>query len=253
MGLDFSKQFEKYEALVRDVNTIFARVSEQYPEQVVCTQGCADCCHAMFDLSLVEAAYLSQKFREVFPDGDPAREVVLARADEHERKHVKIVRNAHKKKVKGGATDEDVLAEVASHKLRCPLLGDDDLCVLYEHRPITCRLYGIPTDVGGEARTCGRSGFEAGVEYPSVKMEKIFERLQALSLEMAQEAGAGQIRIAEVLVPASMALINVYDEGYLGVSGDDPRDGSCTEEKCGSCDSKESCPGVHVVEIGGPE
>ena len=42
------------------------------------------------------------------------------------------------------------MEEAARIKCRCPLLGDDDRCLLYQARPITCRLYGVPTAIAGQ-------------------------------------------------------------------------------------------------------
>ena len=51
--------FTAYEALVAEADAVFARVGEMHPDCVTCKPGCSDCCHAMFDLSLVEAMYLN--------------------------------------------------------------------------------------------------------------------------------------------------------------------------------------------------
>ena len=54
--------FTAYEALVAEADAVFARVGEMHPDCVTCKPGCSDCCHAMFDLSLVEAMYLNARF-----------------------------------------------------------------------------------------------------------------------------------------------------------------------------------------------
>ena len=47
--------FRDYETLTARTDELFERVRAQFPAEVACTAGCSDCCHAMFDLSLVEA------------------------------------------------------------------------------------------------------------------------------------------------------------------------------------------------------
>ena len=37
----------------------FDRVRKTHAECVKCSEGCADCCHAVFDLTLIEALYLN--------------------------------------------------------------------------------------------------------------------------------------------------------------------------------------------------
>jgi hypothetical protein len=129
-------------------------------------------------------------------------------------------------------------------RVRCPLLDDDNRCDLYEHRPVTCRLYGIPSAYGGESRTCGHSGFTPGEQYPTVNMEQIHERLHALSRDLMASVRSKHVAMDEILVPVSMALMNKYDEAYLGiVEGEDEQ----PEGDCGSCG------GGHSWEIKGPE
>ena len=61
--------FTAYEALVAEADAVFARVGEMHPDCVTCKPGCSDCCHAMFDLSLVEAMYLNARFIEKYDFG----------------------------------------------------------------------------------------------------------------------------------------------------------------------------------------
>jgi Fe-S-cluster containining protein len=107
---------------------------------------------------------------------------------------------------------------MAAQRIRCPLLDNDDKCELYRSRPITCRLYGIPTVIGGQAHTCGLSGFEEGKPYPTVKLDAIQNKLYQISFELAQEIKSRYPKLAEVLVPLSMALLTDYNDEYLGIN-----------------------------------
>ena len=108
---------------------------------------------------------------------------------------------------------------MASLTVRCPLLDKDDRCLLYEVRPITCRLYGVPTAIGGKAHTCGKTGFVQGEAYPTVALDKIQQRLTLLSEELAAAIGTAYTRLASMYVPVSAALLTVYDAAYLGIGG----------------------------------
>ena len=46
---------EELKHIYMAIDEAFARVREEFPEEVRCGQGCDDCCHAVFDVSLVEA------------------------------------------------------------------------------------------------------------------------------------------------------------------------------------------------------
>jgi len=216
--VDFSPYFEKYERLVAEVEKIVASVQALHGDCVNCGQGCSDCCHALFDLSLVEALYLNHKFNAAF-EGQ-TRSDILDRADQAERENYRIKREAFKMS-RDGARSADILAGIAKARVRCPLLDADERCELYAARPITCRLYGIPTAFGGQAHTCGKSGFKAGVQYPTVQMEKIQDRLAILSNDLVRTMRTKLTRLAETYVPVSMALMNKYDKEYLGLLSDE--------------------------------
>lgn len=215
MTVDLTEIFAKYERLVAEADALFERVRSQHADCVTCGLGCSDCCHALFDLGLVEAMYLNQRFAEAFGFG-AERSAILERADAADRHAVRLKRRLYKESLTGRDSAE-LLAEVARERIRCPLLGDDETCAMYAHRPITCRLYGIPTAIGGVAHTCGRTGFAPGGRYPTVALDKIHERLAGLSREILVAVQSRYRELDQVYVPVSMALITRYDNAYLGI------------------------------------
>ena len=50
---ELDQVFEKYEALVKQLDGVFERVRQQHSDCVKCKLECSDCCFALFDLSLV--------------------------------------------------------------------------------------------------------------------------------------------------------------------------------------------------------
>ena len=97
------------------------------------------------------------------------------------------------------------------------MLGPDDRCVLYEQRPVTCRLYGVPTAIHGKAHVCGKCGFARGGAYPTVALDRIQDKLAELSRRLAAAVGSRYRELHTVYVPVSMALLTKYDDAYLGV------------------------------------
>lgn len=209
--------FARYEALTAKVNAVFDTVRQQYPDGVTCAPGCSDCCHAVFDLSLAEAMYLNHKFNQSM--AQDRRQAVLERADRAEREHARLARRASKKS-RQGAKDEDVLKDMAAERVRCPLLADDDTCELYEFRPLTCRLYGVPQNIGGQARVCGLTGFDPGQSYPAVAVDKIQDALVELSYLVGQRLGSKFSGLAVTHMPLATALMSEFDEDYLGIKPD---------------------------------
>lgn len=213
MKIDFTPYFKKYEDLVSKVDIAFSRVKQQFPEAVKCRKGCADCCHALFDLTLIEALYINTRFNEKFKDAK--KEELLEKANKADRKIYKIKKAAYRA-TQEGKNEEAVIEDIAKERIRCPLLGENDLCDMYDSRPIACRVYGIPQAIGGKGRTCGFSGFKAGESYPTLNMDAVNDQLMALSTELVQDMQTRHIRMAEVIVPLSMALITEYNDAYLG-------------------------------------
>jgi len=77
--LNLSKTFEKYEALVVEIDKIFKGMQGSHKDCMRCEIHCSDCCHAVFDLTLVEAVYISHHFNKSLSEKE--REPILERAE----------------------------------------------------------------------------------------------------------------------------------------------------------------------------
>ncbi|MCF8107269.1 MAG: YkgJ family cysteine cluster protein [Desulfohalobiaceae bacterium] len=237
MKLELDGFFQEYEKILADMEKVFKRIQSDFPAEVTCHQGCTDCCYALFDLSLIEAMFLKRKYQELLPDA--VRNEVRERADKADRETYKIKRRIYKSRQQGAETDQ-IMAEVGRERVRCPLLASDDSCLLYEWRPVTCRLYGLPLSIGGDVHTCAGTGFVPGEKYPTVYMDKIQDRLLELSQKMAASIPSKYTKLGEVLVPLSMAILTEYDAEYLGIvkqkESDEPAGKTGTEWVLGKND-----------------
>ncbi len=214
MALDLREHFVKYEALVEMVDAIFDRVKTEFPKEVFCREKCSDCCYAIFDLTLIEALYIKDRFLKKF-SGTPKNDIMEI-SDKTDRALARMKRDAFLE-VKKGANELDIIAKMSMERVRCPLLGKDDLCLMYESRPITCRVYGIPTSTAGTSHICGRTNFKQGEPYPTLNMDKIYTQLQLLSAQLIKDIHSTNIRMHEMLIPVSMVMITDFNEDYLGV------------------------------------
>ncbi|RRD72414.1 MULTISPECIES: YkgJ family cysteine cluster protein [unclassified Desulfovibrio] len=212
---DLTDLFARYEALRTEVDSLFSRIRQDFPLNVACKEGCSDCCHALFDLSLIEAMYLNKTFEASFGHG-PQHSTILERASEADRRATRFKRNLFRSE-KDGENPDVLLERAAQARLRCPLLDESDRCLMYDARPITCRVYGVPTSIAGQGHVCGFSAFEAGKAYPTVHLDKVQQRLEALSRELAEKVKTRFRELHEVYVPLSMALLTRYDAAYLGI------------------------------------
>jgi len=215
MEINLKPYFEKYESLVEKSEAAFDRVKASHAECVKCEEKCSDCCFALFDLTLIEALYIHHKFNEKFKGS--ARMELVEKANRADRRTFKIKRHAFKE-LQSGRNEGELLAQMALERVRCPLLSEKDLCELYKYRPLTCRFYGIPTAIGGAGHTCGKSGFEQGVQYPTVNLDAVHGQLQQISAELLRDIKSKNIKLVDLLVPLSSAMIMDFDEVFLGIA-----------------------------------
>jgi Fe-S-cluster containining protein len=217
MDFDFTPYFKKYEALVSQIDEIVEKVKKEYPACVNCKKGCTDCCYAIFDLTLVEAIYLNHKFKERFG----ANAEMMERANKADRAVFRLKKQALKEYKDDQKDEVEILYKMGRERIRCPLLNEREMCALYEYRPLTCRIYGIPIMIQGMGHTCGKSGFTEGEKYPVVNMDKLFEQLTRLSSEIVEAIKTPHKKMNDLLVPVSMAMLTDYDDIYFGFTNDD--------------------------------
>ncbi len=212
MNLDLRPFFSEYESLVAQVDAVFKSVCQKFPAEVTCRKGCGDCCHALFDVTLVEAMYLNARFAAF---DDVRRNEILVEADKAERKAQLVKKQAYRDV--SSTSQADILTQAAKERIRCPLLDAADTCSLYASRPITCRIYGIPMEIEGVSHTCGLSGFEPGKPYPSIKVARIQDRLVELSNRLLAAIGTPYQDFQYMHVPVSAALLTVYSDDFFGL------------------------------------
>ncbi len=213
--MDFTKYFKKYEKIVALTENAFSKVKNEHVEYIRCKIGCSDCCHAVFDIGFIEALYINHHFHDKI--GGVKKELEIEEANKADRLAYKLKKKAYKEVEKGKKEEVEVIAEMALERIKCPLLNSENMCDLYNYRPITCRLYGIPISIGNMSHTCGRSGFEEKKKYPTIKLEILQQKLYELSSEVVIDIKSKYSRMGEMLVPVSMALLTNYDEDFLGV------------------------------------
>jgi len=218
MSIDLTPYFEKYEALVTTADTAFDRIKNAYADCVECEEKCADCCFALFDLTLIEALYIHHRFNEKYRGSKKVE--LLEKANRADRRIYKVKRTAYQD-LQSGRNEGEILAQMAFERVRCPLLNEKDLCDLYDYRPLTCRFYGVPTAIGGAGHTCGKSGFKQGEKYPTVNLDSIHSQLQQISAELLRDIQSRNIKLADLLIPLSSAMIMDFDDVYLGIA-DEP-------------------------------
>ena len=201
--------FRDYEFLVDKSEKAFQEVAEEYGSCIRCERGCTDCCHAVFGLFHIEAAYLLSQFSTLPPS---VRAPALERCREAEKSIEALSRRLEEER---GDPRKHVQA-LATERVRCPLLDDRGDCILYSHRPVTCRVYGIPTYVQGKARVCGLAEFNRGNKYPVFDLDGTYKRLHRLSLELLGDSGCEDLEQASLLISVPKALTTPMEKLMKG-------------------------------------
>jgi Fe-S-cluster containining protein len=208
--MNVSQLFQSYEFLTDKADAAFHRMEKEYDTCIKCERYCSDCCHAVFGLFLIEAACLKQHFDQL--DHQAIKES-LQRCNDTDRALKRL-------EIKLQANEEDAQMQnyiLARERVRCPLLDDKRECILYPYRPITCRVYGIPTKIHGKARVCGKSGFKKNESYPAFNLDEVYRDLFNLSKELLNSEEKGNPEKASLLISVSKAISTPMEEIITGI------------------------------------
>jgi Fe-S-cluster containining protein len=122
----------------------------RHAESIACGKGCSECCHGLFDITLLDAALLLQGF-ERLPEA--TRKEVVGRCEailKGLRRFWPDLSHPFILNVREEEAWEELMPE--DDDTPCPLLALDGSCLLYDYRPMTCRLNGLPLfNLDGEA------------------------------------------------------------------------------------------------------
>lgn len=148
-------------AELRSVYHQFQQRTDEYKAEPrnphLCRAGCSHCCKegAVFAVTLVEAVQWSMAVRALPP---AQRERALCHAadllDQQESVFAEVDGPLDVPGQREGELFSSRISRLNANGPACPLLFDD-LCTVYEDRPLLCRGYGFPVDAyaveGGDA------------------------------------------------------------------------------------------------------
>lgn len=149
---------QRYHALLTTLDHWFAAQQAQLPTAIICSDGCSGCCRGLFDISLLDARLLRTGFDQLPP---ATRALVqtkaAARLAELQQRWPDFAPPYLLNHM-----DDDAWTEMPEDDhTPCPLLDPAGRCLVYDDRPMTCRLHGLPQiDTSGEiflAEWCSRN------------------------------------------------------------------------------------------------
>ena len=206
--------FDHYQKLVCKADEAFTAVEKEYPSCVKCRVHCSDCCHAVFGVFAIEAAILKGRF-DALPRKVQRQALLKADSADRELRKIEI-------RMRMSQDDPQMKAMVlAQARVGCPLLSESRECILYHDRPITCRVYGIPTAIQGKGHVCGKGAFERGKKYPTFDLDAAYGALYNLSREYLKRTGTQDRERASLLLSVSRVIRGPMSEIERGAKKKD--------------------------------
>lgn len=132
---------QRYRALLTTIDLWFTAIQAQLPEAIVCSDGCSGCCRGLFDISLLDARLLRAGFEQL---SIAARAAVVAKAQIRLAELQERWPDFAPPYLLNLMDDSAWVEMPEDDHTHCPLLDPDGRCQVYDHRPMTCRLHGLP-------------------------------------------------------------------------------------------------------------
>jgi len=195
--------------IVKNYATFLRLTSEQYTEaskknRVKCKRSCFECCSVgFFDITLLDAIHLRESMKQV---PSSIRKRVLDKANEQLDQLEKKGAFSRKDPLLRSIKDIDAISR-RSAKMSCPALGDNGACLIYEHRPHICRIFG-PT-VRGPRRAVRLEGcgyFTRDIPEADFAILSNYKYEETLLKAMFTKAGRKRKREVDTIIPAALTL-----------------------------------------------
>lgn len=146
----FSALLGRYRELLAEVDTWYAHCCSLVAgDQIACQRGCSGCCRGLFDITLLDACLLQNGFmqlplqmqHQIAVKAKPRIMAVRTLWPDFEAPFL----------LNGYPEEQWDLVMPDDDETPCPLLDEQGHCLIYDSRPMTCRLHGIPlVDTSGE-------------------------------------------------------------------------------------------------------
>ncbi len=199
-----------YRELLSGIDQWFQRCLETEGERIHCARGCSSCCRGLFDITLLDAFLLKRGFAQL-----PAavRGVALGKA---------LERLGQLQREWPGFRHPFILNHLPDHQWTempeddetpCPLLSATGVCLVYDDRPMLCRLHGLPNiDISGESfadEWCTLNFVGADpLTLPGLRHEfrRTFERELALFAEFTAKLLGRPLRELDTFIPTALLI-----------------------------------------------
>jgi Fe-S-cluster containining protein len=125
---------ETYKRILSRADEFFASVMSAQPQNLQCGRGCSLCCHGLFEIGSADVAVIAEGLARLHP---PQRKEII-------RKAVDIIASTRHPNLRESSPVEKDAFFDRTASTPCPNLNEAGECMIYEHRPLVCRTFGLP-------------------------------------------------------------------------------------------------------------
>jgi Fe-S-cluster containining protein len=129
---------DDYRKILGRADEHFAEVARTQPQNLQCGAGCSLCCYGLFEIGSGDVPLIAEGLEAMHP---MRRRQVIRRAAE-------IVESSAHPNLRECSPEAKEAFFDRSQSTPCPNLDASGLCMMYEHRPLVCRTFGLPLREG---------------------------------------------------------------------------------------------------------
>jgi Fe-S-cluster containining protein len=131
---------ETYTRILDRADDFFRSVAESQPQNLQCGRGCSLCCYGLFEIGSGDVPLIAEGLAKLHPS---RRKMIIRRSQE-------ILESSNQPDLRECAPSiKDAFFERTA-STACPNLNESGECLMYEHRPLVCRTFGLPLRNGDE-------------------------------------------------------------------------------------------------------
>ena len=141
--------------LVQIMDAALADAAQHAGSWLACRLGCTQCCHGAFAINALDALRLRTGMEALHSSDPSTAAAVQERAREWLATHVPNFPGDSTTGILGESEEDQARFEDFANDAPCPALNPaTGLCDVYAWRPMTCRVFGPPVRMEGEALGC---------------------------------------------------------------------------------------------------
>lgn len=127
-----------YKAILEEADAFFGRQLLEQPGNLQCGKGCSLCCYGLFEIGAGDVATIADGLAALHP---MRRAKII-------RKALETIESTGHPDLRDGDPEEKAAFFERAGAVPCPVLDESGACMMYDHRPLVCRTFGLPLREG---------------------------------------------------------------------------------------------------------